>query len=120
MRGKRYVPLLLLFLLLSSPLFSDVALTDDEFEELVTIFDRLYTTLDEQATQITMLETQLQTADERLERSQISIETLKATLSEVEKSYATLKREQIGRVIVAAVVSAAVGFLGGVVTISLL
>jgi uncharacterized coiled-coil protein SlyX len=94
--GKRYVLFSLLFLLLLSPLsFAEVCLTDTEFEELETIFSRLYGTLDQQETAIETLTTQLATADSLLAKSQTSIETLKLTLNEVEKSYAQQKKEAV-------------------------
>lgn len=117
MFGKRFWLFSAALVLLSSPIFSDVVLSDQEFAELTTIFGTLETTLTEQATQIKTLEAQLTTAGEQQAKLQTEIETLKLTSIELRTSYAALKKEQTIKVvrtaIIASLISAIAGFVAG-------
>jgi len=112
--GKRFALLLLLSLLLLSPTLSaEVCLTDEEFEELQQIFVRLGNRLDEQETTIETLQTQLETAESALESSQSEIETTNQTLAELKNSYDRLLSGHVRNLVITAVISAALGLLGG-------
>jgi septal ring factor EnvC (AmiA/AmiB activator) len=119
MCGKRFALCLVLSLLLLSPTLSaEVCLTDDEFQELTTIFETLENTLATQSLELQTLQTQLATAETRLAESQNSIAMLKQTSIELKNSFDALKKEQTVKVvktaIVASLISAVIGFIIGV------
>ncbi len=118
MFGRRFALLLLLFSLSSSlTLSAEVCLTDDEFQELTTIFTTLENTLATQSLELATLQTQLTTAETRLADSLNETEALKQTSIELKNSYDALKKEQTVKVvktaIVASLISAVVGLVGG-------
>lgn len=118
---KRFALSLALLLLLFSPsLSAEVCLSDAEYDELIEIFNRLGNTLTTQETQIEQLKTHSMTANEQLAKSQNQIEMLNRSLDALKISLQQQSAEHRRRVIVTAVVSVAVGFVGGVVTILLL
>lgn len=112
---KRYLVLSLLLLVLLSPCYSDVVLSDAEVTELEEIFARLGNTLSEQATQIATLQAQLTTASEQLAISQDSMKALNLTLIELKKSYDVQRREGIRSTITWSVITAAVSLSAGLV-----
>ena len=124
MCGKRFALCLVLSLLLLSPTLSaEVCLTDDEFQELTTIIESWENRIDEREKKITLLETQLATASERQENSQEIINQKDQTLNELNISFDALMRDQrikvVKTAVVASLISAVVGFIGGL-TVTLL
>lgn len=114
--GKRFALLPVLCLLLSSPLlFAEVCLSDAEYQELTAIFERLGNRLDEQQDTIATLQTQLTTASEALEKSQSETATTALMLNAVKKSYDALRLEHVKTVVIAALISAVVGFVAGLI-----
>ena len=114
MCGKRFALCLVLSLLLLSPTLSaEVCLTDDEFQELTTIFTTLENTLATQSLELQTLQTQLATAETRLADSQNSIETLKLTYNELKASWQEQRREAIKTAVIASLISAIAGFVVG-------
>jgi peptidoglycan hydrolase CwlO-like protein len=119
--GKRFLLFLVLSLLLSSPFLSaEVCLSDAEYDELTSIFNRLGNTLITQETQIEQLEAHLMTAEEKLAKSQNQIEMLNHSLDELKQSYAQQNAVALRRTITAAVISAVVGLAGGVTLVLVL
>ena len=118
--SKRFLLLLVLFLLSSVACFSDVVLTDDEFAELTTIFTRLGNRLDEQAADLSMLEAQLTEAQMQsfeakrlLAVSQNEIETTKQTLTELKRYYEEQKIEVVIYSVITGVISILAGLVAG-------
>jgi len=84
-RSKRGLCLLVVFLFLSSALFSEVCLTDEEAEELDQNLTQLETTLTEQATQIESQARQLTIAQASIKISEREILQLKDSFRAAEK-----------------------------------
>jgi len=115
MFGRRFALLLLLFSLSSLlTLSAEVCLSDDEFQELTTIFETLENTLTQQNSEYETLQTQFEIAETRLAESQNSIEMLKLTYNELKISWQEQRREAIKTAVIASLISAVVGFIIGV------
>jgi len=119
--GKRFLAFLAAFLLLCSvATFGDVTLTEEEYSELMTIFAKWESTLTTQEAELKVLQSSLETAESELAKSQNAITSLEATLQELRQSYAEQGAVHLRRVVVTAVVSAVVGFAGGVTLVLVL
>ncbi len=105
---RRFVFLLVLFACLSSALYSEVWLTDEEFQEL----EQILTTLDDQSIaqgrELRMLKSRLSTAQTSLIGSQIATDEARRLSKEVSKSY---QEREIVVIVVAILGSLMVGIL---------
>ena len=114
--GRKFF-LLLAFLLLYSVLFcgADVTLTEEEYQELTTIFGRLGNLLDAQEIALNQLNESLATAELELEKSLLEIKTQELTLSALKKSFDKLRREAVMWGVLGALGSLAVGLIVGLI-----
>ena len=116
MCGKRFLLLAVLLLLLSSlHLSADVTLTDQEFQELETIFARWAMLSDEQAIAIATLQARLEIADYSLTSSQAETQKAHDSLDALRKSYERQRQDHVGNIILTALISAAVGIIAGLI-----
>ncbi len=105
---KRSLALLLLLLLLSVPIYSDVVLTDGEWAELEMIWTELETLTEEQAQELAFQEIQLTAALQKTTEVENS-------LKEAELSLTVYEKEQKRKTVIWVVGSLFFGYLIGTV-----
>jgi len=113
--GKRFLLFSVLFWVLLSPLYSDVVLTDGEYQELETIFARWATLSDEQAIAIATLQARLEIADYSLMNSQAEMQKAVDSLDALRISYERQRLAHVGNLVLTALISAAVGIIAGLI-----
>ena len=110
---KRYLLLSVLLLLVSSVCFSDVTLTEAEFQELEQILTRWGIRLDEQQLTITNLERLLNLAETARKKLEIETETQKMTINVLQKSYDQQEKEAIKTTVIVSLIAALAGLITG-------
>lgn len=114
--GRKFL-LLSVFFLVYSALFcgADVTLTEEEYQELTTIFGRLGNLLDEQEIALNQLNESLEKAEHELGKSLLEITTQELTLSALKSSLDKLRREAVMWGVIGALGSLAVGLIVGLI-----
>ena len=105
---KHLSVLLLLLLLLSVPIYSDVVLTDGEWAELEIIWTELETLTEEQAQELAFQKIQLTAASQKTTEVENSLKEAELSLTEYEK-------EQKRKTVVWVVGSLLAGVVAGII-----
>jgi len=114
MVSRKYLLLSALLLVLFSHFcLADVTLSEQEYEELTTIFGKLGSLLDEQKIQLSKLDAQLVIADDSLAKALMEIKRQKDSLAVLKKSLAGLRAEAITWTVIIGLGSLAVGLIVG-------